>query len=212
MTNSTRTRVLAIFSPLPQQLRFQRFTAAVATAVLAVSLRGLLDPVLGHVAFYVTLYMAVAFDAVVSGAASAALSIAVSFLGICYWFVDPSHSLLIVRPSEIHGVAGCFLVCLVLINLGATNRRKQIELRLAHDALEQRVEHRTTAFSQALRKLESRAEMRKQGEERRPLALCPVTNRSTRASRIRSCLDLSKKVWKEISPWVCLSTRVVTRF
>jgi signal transduction histidine kinase len=165
MTNSALTRVLAIFSPLPQQCGVRRFAIALATAVLAVLFRGFLDPVLGHVAFYVTLYMAVAFVAVVCGAAPAILSSAVGFLGIFYWFVDPRHSLLVVRPSEIHGVVGCFLVCLVLITLGATNRRKRLELRLARNDLEQRVEERTMALSQALRKLESEADMRRQREE-----------------------------------------------
>jgi signal transduction histidine kinase len=186
MTNPTLTRVWAVFSPLPQQRRIERFTVAVAIAVLAVLLRGLLDPVLGHVAFYVTLYMAVAFDAVVCGAAPAALSSLVGFLGIFYWFVDPRHSLLVVRPSEIHGVVGSVLVCLVLITLGATNRRKRLELdrtvraltmegaqrhrveqelRQAHDELEQRVEERTIALSQALHSLQAEADMRTQREE-----------------------------------------------
>jgi len=186
MRSLTLTRVLAIFSPLPQQRRIERFSIALATAVLAVLLRGLLDPVLGHVAFYVTLYMMVAFDAVVCGAAPATVSSALGFLGIFYWFVDPRHSLLVVRPSEIHGIVGCFLVCAVLIALGATNRRKHLqlneivaalraegvqrqrveqELRDARDQLEQRVEERTIALSQALHKLEAEADMRKQREE-----------------------------------------------
>jgi signal transduction histidine kinase len=186
MKNITLTRVLAIFSPLPQERVIARFAIALLTAVLAVLLRGLLDPVLGHVAFYVTLYMMVAFDAVVCGAAPAAVSSAFGFLGIFYWFVDPRHSLLVVRPSEIHGVVGSLLVCLVLIALGSTNRRKQLqlnqtvaalriegvqrqrveqELREAHNQLEQRVEERTIALSQALHKLEAEADMRKQREE-----------------------------------------------
>ena len=186
MTNPALTRVLAIFSPLPRQRGIERFTVALATAVLAVLLRGVLDPVLGHVAFYVTLYMAVAFNAVVCGAAPAALSSLVGFLGIFYWFVDPRHSLFVVRPSEIHGVVGSVLVCLVLITLGATNRRKRLELdqavraltmegaqrqrvqqelRQAHDGLEQRVEERTIALSHALHSLQAEADMRTQREE-----------------------------------------------
>ena len=206
MTNPTLTRVLAVFSPLPQQRRIERFTVAVATAVLAVLLRGLLDPVLGHVAFYVTLYMAVAFNAVVCGAAPAALSSLVGFLGIFYWFVDPRHSLLVVRPSEIHGVVGSVLVCLVLITLGATNRRKRLELdqtvraltmegaqrqrveqelRQAHDELEQRVEERTIALSQALHRLESEADMRTQREEQlRQLSVRLMTMQDEERRRI----------------------------
>jgi signal transduction histidine kinase len=186
MKKFTLTRVLAIFSPLPQERVTDRFAIALATAALAVLLRGLLDPVLGHVAFYVTVYMAVAFDAAVCGATPAALSSAVGFFGIYYWFVDPRHSLVVARPSEVHGIVGCFLVCLVLITLGSTNRRKQLQLnktvaaltlegaqrqrveqqlRQAHEELEQRVEERTMALSQALHKVESEVDARQQREE-----------------------------------------------
>jgi len=185
MSDKTLTRVLALFSPLPQQKVMRRYTLALAMAVLAILLRGMLDPVLGHVAFYVTIYMAVAFDAVVCGAGPAILSAVVGFLGVFYWFVDPRHSFAVTRRSEIHGFVGCFLVCLVLIMLGATNRRKQLrlnqtiaaltaegaereraekELRLAHDQLEERVQERTLALSQALRRLEAEMDVREQAE------------------------------------------------
>ena len=185
MGNTTLTRVLTVFSPFPPQQVTLRYAVALSTAVLAVVLRAVLDPLLGHVAFYATVYMVVAFDAVVCGVGPAVLSAVVGFLGIFYWFVDPRHSLLVIRPSEIHGIVGCFLVCLVLITLGSTNRRKQLrlnqtvaaltaegverqraeqELREAHNKLEQRVEERTLALSQALRRLESEAVVREQAE------------------------------------------------
>jgi signal transduction histidine kinase len=187
MTNPNLARSLTVFSPFPEQRVFERFAVALGTAVLAILLRAVLDPLLGHVAFYVTVYMAVAFDAVVCGVAPAALSAVLGFLGIFYGFVDPRHSLWVVRPSEIHGIVGCFLVCLVLITLGSTNRKKQLrlnqtiaaltseglerqraeqKLRGAHDQLEQRVAERTAALCRALRKLESEVAVREQAEER----------------------------------------------
>ncbi len=56
----------------------------------AILLRWLLDPLLGHVAFYVTVYIAVAYCAVVCGYIPAALSGLIGFLGIFYWFMDPA--------------------------------------------------------------------------------------------------------------------------
>lgn len=178
-------RIRTIFSPLPQTRVAERYVIALAVAVLSVLLRGLLDPILGHVAFYATVYMAVAYCVVVCGPAPATVCALVGFAGTFYWFVDPRHAVSIV-PPEIHGVAGFFLVCAVLIFLGDANRRKQLklneavvaltteaaerkraeeELRKAHDVLEQRVEERTAELSQALARLGVEVEVRKQAEE-----------------------------------------------
>jgi len=178
-------RILTIFSPMPQQRGFERFTLAIATAILAVLLRWLLDPALGHVAFYATVYMTIAFCAVVCGAIPAIVNALLGFTGIFYWFVDPRHSVFIV-PPEIHGVVGFFLVAVVLILLGDANRRKQLrlndtvvaltkeaterrraeeELQKAHDALEQNVADRTAELSQTLSQLGSEVGVRKQAEE-----------------------------------------------
>jgi len=180
------SHIRASLSPFPQQRVAPRFTLALASAVGAIILRGLLDPVLGHVAFYVTVYMAVAFCAAVCGAGPAAVSAFFGFVGILYWFVDPRHSLWVIRRSEIHGIIGCFLVCAVLIFLGDANREKHLRLNAtikalnreaaerqraeeklhsAYDQLEQRVEERTAALAQALFKLESEGKVRQQAEE-----------------------------------------------
>jgi signal transduction histidine kinase len=176
---------LAIFSPLHDRRITLRFGLAVATAVLAVLLRALLDPALGHVAFYATVYMTVAFCATVAGMAPAALNAVLGFVGIFYWFVDPRHSLSIPR-SEVHGVVGFFLVSAVLIALGVANRNKQLrlnatvsaltseaaerqraeqELQQAHRELEQRVQERTTELTQALARLKAEISVRERAEE-----------------------------------------------
>lgn len=186
MTSSLPARKFTILTPLPQSRVIERYGIAFAMAVIAVLLRGLLDPVLGHVAFYVTVYMAVAFCAVICGIAPAVMSALVGFLGILYWFVDPRNSLSVSRQSEIHGIIGFFLVSTVLISLGEANRRKQVRLnstildltseanerrraeqalQKAHDELEKRVAERTAELSGALVKLESEIEVRKHAEQ-----------------------------------------------
>jgi signal transduction histidine kinase len=178
-------RIVTIFSPLPQRRLIERYSVGLAVGVLAILLRGLLDPVLGHVAFYVTVYMAVAFCALVCGFTPAVLTAGVGFLGI-HWFIDPRNSLSI-SLTEIHGIIGFSLVSAALIALGDANRRKQLrlnhtvaalikgaqerefaqrELRNAHDQLEQRVEQRTAELSEALARLESEIEVRREAEER----------------------------------------------
>lgn len=164
----------------------ERYTLAFATAVVAILLRWALDPVLGHVAFYVTVYMAVAFVSLVWGLGPAAVATVVGFVGVLYWFVDPRHSLWIRSQAEIHGVIGFFLVSTVLIILGEANRRKQSSLnsavvaltletkdrekaeealRKAHSELEGRVAERTSALSQALAEVEREVQERKEAED-----------------------------------------------
>jgi K+-sensing histidine kinase KdpD len=128
MRGSLSKVIPTIFSPLPSAKSVERFCIGLATGVLAILLRELLDPVLGHFAFYTTVYMAVAFSALVCGFAPALLTALTGFLGILYVFVDPRGSLAITRQSEIHGVIGFFLVSAVLIGLGDANRRKQLRL------------------------------------------------------------------------------------
>jgi signal transduction histidine kinase len=181
---SRSANLLVIFSPLQDRRIMLRFGLAVSTAVLAVLLRALLDPALGHVAFYATVYMAVAFCATVAGMAPAALSAILGFAGIFYWFVDPRHSVSIPR-TQIHAVVGFFLVSAVLIALGVANRKKQLrlnatvaaltgeaaerqraekQLQQAHRELEQRVEERTTELTQTLARLESEITVRERAE------------------------------------------------
>jgi signal transduction histidine kinase len=185
MTSPLPTHSSGILSPLPSERVIARFAIALVSAALAIFLRAALEPVLGHVAFYCTVYMAVAFCAVVCGFAPAVLCTLVGFGGIFYLFVDPRHSASI-RPPEIHGVIGFFLVSAVLTMLGGAHRRKQMkldatvaaltkeaaerkraeeELQQAHDALEQRVQERTAELSQALARLESEISVREQTEE-----------------------------------------------
>ena len=186
MTIRSVTRSLTLLSPLPQKRVVERYTIALLLAILAVLLRALLDPILGHVAVYTTVYMAVAWCAVVCGMVPAALGALSGFMGIFYWFVDPRHTLSL-RPSEIQGVIGFFLVCAVLVSLGEANRRKQMkldssiqaltneaqerkkaeqELQQAHNQLDLRVTERTAALSQALSSLKSEVDVREQTEER----------------------------------------------
>ena len=186
MTTARSASRFTIFNPLPDAKRVPRFLIAFSSAVLAVLLRWLLDPVLGHVAFYSTLYIAVAFCTLVCGWLPAVVTSFVGFCGIFYWFVDPRHSVSL-RISEIHGIIGFFLVCAVLVALGHANRSKQLrlnvavgaltreaderqkaqtELSAAHAWLEQRVRERTRELSQTLSRLESEIRVRENAEDR----------------------------------------------
>jgi signal transduction histidine kinase len=158
-------RAMRILSPLPQQDVLRRYAVALAIAGISILLRGLLEPVLEHSGFYVTVYLAVVFSAIVCGLGPSILSAVVGTAGIVYWFVDPRNSLLITDRREIHGLIACILGCPVLIALGEANRRKQLRLNESHDQLERRVAERTAELSHALAKLESEMRVRKEVEE-----------------------------------------------
>ena len=186
MAGAFRKSLSSILNPIPREFVSRRYGIAVACSLLAVVLRWLLDPVLGHVAFYVTIHIVVAYCAIACGYAPAIVTALIGFLGILYWFVDPRHSLAAFRPSEIHGVVGFFLLTIVLIALGEAVRSKQLRLnhtvdalthevaekqhaqqalRAAHDELEQRVDARTRELSQALSRLETEMAVRERTEE-----------------------------------------------
>lgn len=206
MSDTLRRTLSAVLNPIPKERLSNRYTVAALAGVLAVILRWVLDPVLGHVAFYVTVYVAVVYCAIVCGYAPAILTSLLGFCGIFYWFVDPRHSLYVVRPSEIHGVVGFFLVSAVFIALGEINRRQQLrlnesvtaltreieerqraqrDLRAAHDQLELRVQERTQELFQALSRLESEVQVREHAEEElRQLSLRLMTLQDEERRRI----------------------------
>jgi signal transduction histidine kinase len=206
MEGAFRRSLSTVLNPIPHRCVSQRYIIALTCSVFAVILRWLLDPVLGHVAFYVTIHIVVAYCAIVCGYAPAIVTALVGFLGIVYWFVDPRHSFASFRQSEIHGVVGFSLLTIVLIALGEAVRTKQLrlnhtvdalthevtekqqaqqELAAAHDELEQRVEARTHELSQALTRLEAEMSFREHTEEQlRHLSLRLMTLQDEERRRI----------------------------
>lgn len=141
---------------------------------------------LGHVGLYITVYMAVAFCAVLCGLGPSILTAMIGLGGILYWFVDLRSPLSVLHQSEIQSITGFVLACAVLIALGEANRGKQLKLnqtvaaltmeanerksveeklRQAHDLLEQRIRERTAELTQALVRLESEVKVRIQAED-----------------------------------------------
>lgn len=206
MAGALHKSLSTTLNPIPAQQVVRRYCIALACSALAILLRWVLDPVLGHLAFYVTVYIAVAYCTMVAGYGPAIVTTLLGFLGTLYWFVDPRHSFFPVHRAEIHGVIGCFLVNAVLIWLGEANRRKRMrlnevvheltaevhekqraqqELRVAHDELEHRVQARTQELSQALGRLRAEVSVREHTEERlRHLSLRLMTLQDEERRRI----------------------------
>lgn len=199
-------RNLRILAPIPIQDAGRRYIVAILSGILAIVLRWLLDPVLGHVAFYATVYIAVAYCAIVCGSRPAILSGVIGFVGVFYWFIDPRYSFHVLSVPQVHGIIGFVLVSTVLIGFGQANRSKQLrlndtidaltteaterqraetELRKAHDELEHRVIERTSELSKALKQLEAEIAVREQAESQlRHLSLRLMTLQDEERRRI----------------------------
>jgi signal transduction histidine kinase len=179
-------RAQNFLSPMDQRFVARRYAVAFTTAAMALLVRWMLDPVLGHsVAFYIVVYMAVAFCVMVSGLGPAIVCAVTSILGTAYLFVVPVQAFSTALKQDIQGLVGSVLVCAVLIALGEANRRKHAQLDQAHSELERRVEERTAQLSQTLARLEREVQVRREAEEQlRRLSLRLMTVEDDERRRI----------------------------
>lgn len=171
-----------------------RYGVAIFTAILALTLRGLLTPILGTDDPYHTVWAAVVFAAWYCGVGPAILTTLMSAIGVWYWFLPPEHSFVVADPKvQFTGLAGFLILSTFIISLGEANRRSKMrseieirerihteqrlrarerELETLHSALADRVEERTTELNAAisgLRQLSARL-LQAQDDERRRLA------------------------------------------
>jgi signal transduction histidine kinase len=163
----TRTFVLSKI----WQNRATPFAAAFAAAAIALTLRWLLNPVLGTDLPYITLFPAIAFAAWYCGIGPSAISTVIMALGAQYSIVTP-RQLLPSNLSQWLGVLAFGLVCAVLIAMGEVHRRREHILLDAHRRMEQTVDVRTQELhdaNQSLRELTARL-LQLQDEERRRIA------------------------------------------
>jgi signal transduction histidine kinase len=148
-TSASRTLAVAL-APLEQSFVRKRFMIGIALGVLAILSRWMLDGLLGHSAFYPTLYVAVLASALTCGLVPSVLTALTGFTGILYWFVDTRQAFLVTEREDINTSIGCLFVCAALITLGEVNRKKQLRLNESHSELEQRVDERTCELAKEI--------------------------------------------------------------
>jgi signal transduction histidine kinase len=171
-----------------------RYGVAILTAILALTLRGLLTPILGTTDPYHTVWAAIVFAAWYCGVGPAIVTTLMSAAGVWYWFIPPEHSFAVTDPKvQFTGLAGFLLLSTFIIAFGEANRRSktrsEIEIReriqteqrlrarerdleALHAAMADRVEERTKELNVAiagLRQLSARL-LQAQDDERRRLA------------------------------------------
>jgi len=173
--------------------RSDRYILAVVATIVALALRGSLDPVLGAYVPYLAVLPAVIFSAWWCGLGPSVLTTVLCFLGEQYWFIPPYRTLAIVGRAELAGTLVYFLVSAVVVALAELNRRATVllavsnqnleraseALRRSHEDLEWRVEERTRELQEKNSELGAQADtvrdlsgrlLQMQDEERRHIA------------------------------------------
>jgi PAS domain S-box-containing protein len=132
-----------------------RYAIAVIAAIAALILRKLLNPLLGSDNPYLTAWAAVVFSAWYCGLRPAVVAVAITSVGVWYWFLPPYGSFAIQSYTKLFGMLGFLAFSVVIVLLGENSRRitlkrKRAEagLREAQEKLADRVRERTAALRQ----------------------------------------------------------------
>jgi len=140
-----------------------RYGLGILAAIAALLLRKLLMPLLGSENPYHTAWAAVVFAAWYCGIGPAIVTVAITVVGIDFWFLRPPASMRLTDRAQIFGILGYLVLCGVIIALGESTRRHILkrqraedELRKAHDELEGRVQERTAALAEKTASLEQK--------------------------------------------------------
>jgi PAS domain S-box-containing protein len=133
-----------------------KYALGVLAGIAALLLRKMLDPFLGNENPYHTAWLAVAFSAWYCGLGPAIVTVAITTVGIWYWFLPPYGSFDVPRKTEVFGMWGFLVFSVVIVILGETTRRSvtkleraEEQLRKAQDLLEDRVGERTAALEKS---------------------------------------------------------------
>ena len=149
-----------------------RYTTALAVTLVALLVRGALNPFADDYALVITLFPAVIFAAWFCGIGPSILSIVVALLGARFLFVRPVHSFSIPDTPQSVGIIAFLLASALTVAMGEMNRRNNEVHRETQKELETKVEQRTAELdkaNQSLRDLTARL-LHFQDDERRRIA------------------------------------------
>jgi signal transduction histidine kinase len=150
----------------------KRYAFAIAGMLLALLIAGATLPAGGRYMVYLVLLAAVAFSAAYCGLGPSMLAIALTLVGVRYWFVSPIHSFGIPDGLQIVGMSAFVAALSVILAVAERNRRNMEALRESHQDLEERLRKRSQELdvaNQGLGDLTARL-LQLQDEERRRIA------------------------------------------
>ena len=162
-----QSKSTALFAPelfLANQ-RAARYGLALGLTILALLVRWLINPVLGDLGPFLSVYAAVTLAAVYLGAGPATLTALIGLLGSSRWFLLQGQ--LKFERSDLAYSAGFLLVSGIIIVLAERSRRALLQVEAARQTLEEKVDERTRELQAALANLQAEIKVRAEAEEAR---------------------------------------------
>lgn len=142
-----------------------RYVLALGLTILALLVRWLINPVLGDLGPFLSVYVVVTLAAVYLGAGPATLAALVGLVGSSRWFLLQGQ--LKFERSDLAYSAGFLLVSGIIILLAERSRRALLQVEAARQTLEQKVDERTRELQVVLANLQAEIEVRADAEEAR---------------------------------------------
>jgi signal transduction histidine kinase len=139
---------------------------ALLITAAALVLRALLNPVLGDLGPFLSVYAAVTLASVYLGAGPASLTALFGLLGSTHFFLSRDNFSFENRYDVAYAV-GYLLVATTIIVLAERSRRAYVQVEAARQTLEQKVCERTQELREALSKLQDEMRIRAEMEEAR---------------------------------------------
>jgi len=143
-----------------------RYVVALLIMGAALVVRELLNPVLGDLGPFLSVYVALTVVSVYLGAGPATLTAILGLLGSTRFFLAQDHFSFESRFDLAYAV-GYLLVAATIIVLAERRRRALMQVKAARNTLEQQVDKRTLELQIALSKLQNEMRVRAEGEEAR---------------------------------------------
>ena len=142
-----------------------RYALALGLTILALLVRWLINPVLGDLGPFLSVYAAVTLAAVYLGAGPATLTALIGLIGSSRWFLLQGQ--LKFESSDLAYSAGFLLVSGIIILLAERSRKALLQVEAARQTLEEKVDERTRELQVALANLQAEIKVRAEAEEAR---------------------------------------------
>lgn len=143
-----------------------RYGVALVVTAVALLLRELLNPVLGDLGPFLSMYAAVTLTAVYLGAGPATLTAVFGLFGSTHFFLSGDNFSFESR-SDLAYAVGFLVVAATIILLAERGRRALVQVEAARQTLEETVNERTGELQVAVSKLRDEMSVRAEGEEAR---------------------------------------------